>query len=244
MGDWPDPAWVNHPLKPEADAALALDVINALQPWNQSPVAVSSVVAILDHLHESVVQVLHPWPTDDGLAAWSDVAARIGVVRSDLWPVDAPDEYAQAALQVTGGPAPREGRLEPHVAMALVDYLASATTTPDDVLYLIWNGWSGVPYDRWHGAAEVDLPHRPSILLRGPVNGLTADLSDSEDPSNAHLGALLCWPADRTWVMASEVDLPFTCVVGSEQLVQAILDDTSLESVRTTPEAPVTAITS
>ena len=231
-------------LRPETNAAPAFEVINALQPSDRSSVEVASVVAILDHAHAGVAQVLHPWPTDDGPVTWSDMAARVGIERSALWPVDSPDGYgyAHAALEVTGGMAPREGQLEPRIAAALVDCLTSATTTPDDVLYLIWDGWAGVSYGRWPGAAKVEVPHRPSILLRGPLTGLTADLADSDDPIPMCLGALLCWPADRAWVMASDVDLPFTYVAGCERLVHAILGDARFESARARPEAPVTQL--
>jgi hypothetical protein len=40
--------------------------------------------------------------------------------------------------------------------------------------------------------------------------------------------------------MASEVDLPFTYVAGSERLVQAIRNDARFESVRARREDPVT----
>jgi hypothetical protein len=240
--DWSDSAGADHPLRPETNASLASPVVNALRAWDRSPVTVASVIPIVDEVRQRVVQVLHPWPTRDGPARWSEIAARVGVDRSALWPVASPSEYADAALEVSGGGAPRQGQLESHIASALVDDLASATATPDDVLFLIWNGWAGVPYNRWPDAAEVDLAHRPSVLLRGPLTGLTANLSDLDDPVPGRWGALLCWPVDRSWVMATEVDLPCTYVVGTPQLVEALLEDARLESGRTGPEALVTQV--
>jgi hypothetical protein len=146
---------MDHPLRPGTNAALALEVINALQPWNRGQVAVGSVVPILDDMHEDVAQVLHPWPTEDGPVAWSDMAARVGVERSALWSVNSPDEYAHAALQVTGGPVPRQGQLEPYIAASLVDRLTSATTTPADVLYLIWDGWGLGDGERGRSAVHL-----------------------------------------------------------------------------------------
>jgi hypothetical protein len=42
--------------------------------------------------------------------------------------------------------------------------------------------------------------------------------------------------------MATEVDLPCTYVAGSPQLVEVLLEDARLASVRTGPEALVTQI--
>lgn len=83
-------------LQPEPNAAPAFEVIHALQPSNRSPVAVGSVVAILDHVHDGVAQVFHPWPMDGGPVTWADMAARVGVERSALWPCDERFESARA----------------------------------------------------------------------------------------------------------------------------------------------------
>lgn len=94
-------------LQPEPNAAPAFEVIHALQPSNHSPVAVGSVVAILDHVHDGVAQVFHPSSMDGGPVTWVDMAARVGVERSALWPCDERFESARVRPEAPVTQLPR-----------------------------------------------------------------------------------------------------------------------------------------
>lgn len=49
------------------------------------------------------------------------------------------------------------------------------------------------------------------------------------------------WADDRSWAVASEIDLDSTLVGGSEELVAAVLDHPGLEAFRADPDAPVSS---
>jgi hypothetical protein len=210
----------------------------ATRPWGQgATVTVASLLPRLKHMDGRVVQVLHPWPTDPPLA-WAEVAARSGLELQQLWPVAQPfpDEFAAEAVAVTTGAQPHPGYVRDRgLAAALVEVLQAATTTPDRVRFLLWRGWGHVDYGRWPDAAEVELEQRPCVLLRGAVDGLTEDLAPD---AGGHYGAQLCWPADHTWAMATEVDLPFTLVAGQGRVIEMLLAHPRLETVLTTWTAP------
>jgi hypothetical protein len=45
----------------------------------------------------------------------------------------------------------------------------------------------------------------------------------------------MIWPADRSWLVASEVDFDSTLVGGSAALIEAIVDSPKLEAWRVEP---------
>jgi hypothetical protein len=47
------------------------------------------------------------------------------------------------------------------------------------------------------------------------------------------------WPADRSWCVCSDYDLPFTIVAGSKRLIDSILTKADLESIQVTPDTRV-----
>ena len=69
------------------------------------------------------------------------------------------------------------------------------------------------------GLAEVptfDLPHRRYHLLAGPLDAPTRMTAPGTDHPQV---PDLWWPDDRSWFVASDTDLGWTCVAGSEALV-------------------------
>jgi hypothetical protein len=88
--------------------------------------------------------------------------------------------------------------------------------------------------------SKIDLPFRRYFLFEGPLNAanqfgwtLAEDCFVPESPN-------LFWPSDRTWCVASEIDLYCTLVAGSEALVEALMAQPQLETWRVFPEDPVT----
>jgi len=49
----------------------------------------------------------------------------------------------------------------------------------------------------------------------------------------------LCWPDDRAWCVATEIDLPETYVAGSEDCIERIQADDQLEAMRMGADARV-----
>ncbi|MGA9774749.1 MAG: hypothetical protein WBU92_02395 [Candidatus Dormiibacterota bacterium] len=71
----------------------------------------------------------------------------------------------------------------------------------------------------------MDLPGRSYLLYTGPIEqALAFALSQGQTPN-------LWWPADRSWCVASEIDLEWTYVGGSAELVAEIVSDTRLEAL-------------
>ena len=57
-----------------------------------------------------------------------------------------------------------------------------------------------------------------------------------EMSSNREQTPNLWWPADHSWCVASEIDLPWTYVAGSSELIGCLLDDDRLETTPSSPE--------
>lgn len=89
----------------------------------------------------------------------------------------------------------------------------------------------------------LELPNRELVLLvcdaaelldpawvRTAGLGWTseADLPTSRGPATPNL----LWPDDRSWFLTSEIDDPYTTVVGPEPLIDALADDRLLETMR------------
>lgn len=83
---------------------------------------------------------------------------------------------------------------------------------------------------------RVKLPGRDYLLYAGPVEAITA-----YGPGRAQT-ANLAWPVDRAWFVASEVDLAWTYLAGSEALVEAVLADYRIEALPAGPDDPLTTI--
>ena len=72
---------------------------------------------------------------------------------------------------------------------------------------------------------RVELPNRNYLLYSGGVSGALALVASERQTPN------LWWPADRAWCVATEIDLPWTYVGGSAELIDAILADPRLEAM-------------
>jgi hypothetical protein len=105
----------------------------------------------------------------------------------------------------------------------------------------------GVLSDDVSRGARLTLPARDHVLFAGALS----DLADPEWPWNvpwrdvddaaveAPLGAepatvspSILWPADRAWVLVSDVDLDSSFVAGSPDAIRAICSDPRLEALR------------
>lgn len=85
------------------------------------------------------------------------------------------------------------------------------------------------------GGPWLEWPEREMVLFATS----TAELADPTwaehagigvQPGFGELGPQLLWPADRTWVVASEIDWDSSIVAGSQGLVDAVLADERFET--------------
>lgn len=145
---------------------------------------------------------------------------------------------------------PRTGVLPSETARRLVNILAGRIPAPEMIWLAIWNGYGQmtgavatltaryvgpeppvagppppVPRDGW-----LHPPRRPRNvhLIRHPAREYLLYLGRLDQVAGWMDGPNLWWPADRTWCVASEIDLPWTYVGGSHQLIETVLADSEL----------------
>ncbi|MGM7699316.1 hypothetical protein [Microbacterium sp. A84] len=100
----------------------------------------------------------------------------------------------------------------------------------------------GIVSDEVSKGERLSLPGRDHVLFAAPPSAfagpgwiLDAPWRDLEQeqhgfpPAAQHPSIL--WPADRAWVMASEIDYDSTIVAGSAELIRAICADERLEAL-------------
>ena len=149
-----------------------------------------------------------------------------------------------------------EGHLDHETLQRLVGVLKPHTTTPLDCFFGLWDGFGdihgspsvgllkadshGLETDRWIPPAfspvvlngpRVSIPARDYLLFRGPLRLAgqwgAADLvpgrqRDLNSPN-------LMWPADHAWFTATEIDLPWTGVAGTAELIEDLLAAAGLD---------------
>lgn len=228
----------DHPLVPEPDGAHADWWLDELSPWGDDGIRVASFVP---SAFPAVGQVLHPWwggdPEDGSTQTWREVAQRLGFASPRAF--DQTREMFDIPAAAEAGMSSSQGELDERTARALVEVLASATATPDDVFVAVWEGWGDVPVQRFPGAARLDTEARGHVLLRGPLDGVLTSVAVS--PFGRPVAGLW-WPADRAWFVATEVDLAWTFVAGSDDLLDRLTATPGLEVVRTSSDAPANEV--
>jgi hypothetical protein len=156
------------------------------------------------------------------------------------------------------GQGPLTGTLAEQDAAALVEILRGHTATADRCWFCLWDGYgwdsaisvvvaySDTPSDPGRSdpnpprprdpvprsvraGPRVRLPGRNYLLYTGAVDAALTLVPDEDQTPN------LWWPADRAWCVASEIDLPWSYVAGSEALIAQVLADQRLEAVPAHP---------
>jgi hypothetical protein len=219
-------------LVPAADAEPATWIVAALQTFGQS---VTSLVPIG---FAAYVRVFHPAyrRTDEGESAplpWSAIAAANGTQAHpamQLPPLTGSENFLyQGQPGVYDGP-PCRGSLPAELVSPLVGVLARNTTTPDRCWFALWNGFGATGADV-RSAATFHLPSREYHLLAGPI----AAAAESMLPAPCAQSANLWWPDDRSWCVATEIDLNTTYVGCSIVCRDQILAVPELETAPVDP---------
>jgi hypothetical protein len=120
---------------------------------------------------------------------------------------------------------PSMGSLPDRQAASLAGVLERFTTTPSECWFGVWDGYGDAPYSR--GAVPlISMPQRPMVLLRGPLTAASTAFSNLRWPESASLW----WPEDRSWCVATDIDLMSTYVGGSIECIDALVADDRLEA--------------
>ncbi|GAA1905458.1 hypothetical protein [Williamsia serinedens] len=101
-----------------------------------------------------------------------------------------------------------------------VEHLATHTATPDNLYFLIWDGWPG-SYDT-AGAAQVLLKDdRFGVVRRYHLFTGDSDLfswethSPRASPRSELPDPAFTWPADRAWCIADDIDPHFATIAAT-----------------------------
>jgi hypothetical protein len=228
--------WPPHPCHAEPDASHASWLLDALGEWSWSAEGSLPVAQFVPRSLDAVARMYHPWRrdgTDQYDVPWATVAVEAGVAGRRALDALLLDSYDA----VPGFSGPDEGQVVGATMRVLVEVLRAETTTPGDVLFVVWEGWGKASWERFPGAADVAVPQRDARLLRGPIEGALEPMAIPawSEPS---LPAMVWWPADRSWVVHSEIDFKWTFVAGSEALTARLVEHDGLEAVRTSFDAP------
>ncbi len=159
----------------------------------------------------------------------------------------------------------QEGTLEPAALAALLDVLAPFTDE-QECCHALWEGYgwltgssafivfahadseggppspppkrAEMPQELQQAlvAPRLSLPGRPYLLFAGLLRAalamghqITEDWFDPQSPN-------LLWPLDRSWCLASEIDVDSTLLGGSAELIEAVLAAPGLEAWEVTED--------
>jgi hypothetical protein len=240
---------------PETRWSTAVDeadwIAASLAPFDEHLVA-----SVIPPGFQAYARLLHPahYTLAKGVrkVRWREISAWSGV------PLRPDSQFHSIALPPVrpAGPAPwnsqgpERGSMDGADTAALIELLAVHTSTPSACLFCMWDGWGWdtamsaalpgevpipvpdpVPPEVRFGP-RVRLPHRDYLLYTGPIDAALAFAgSPGQTPS-------LWWPADRAWCVATEVDLCWTYVGGTAQLIEELLADPAVEALPAVPGQP------
>lgn len=170
-------------------------------------------------------------PADDH--TWAEVAAATGRPAHPLMQWHAlmglPEPFSRHEPLWDGYP-PELGRLDPADFVRLRTVLARHTGTADACWFGLWEGYGAVDLPPGVAALpHVELPGREYLLFSGALDGAWPPWFADRSPN-------LCWPADRAWCLASEIDFDSTLVGGSTALVGELLRTPGLEVAAVGPD--------
>lgn len=166
---------------------------------------------------------------------WAEVAAANGKVMHAEVQFDSLVNRPQPGLWDI---PPDEGTLPAETAARLAAVLARHTTTPSDCWFAVWDGWAGLAFGH-ERVPTFELPGRRYVLLHGPVSAVA--LSIAEGVATEHRSPNLWWPSDKSWCVATEVDLNSTYLGASEAAVTEVLATPGLEALRVRASDRITA---
>ncbi len=136
------------------------------------------------------------------------------------------------------GSHPTVGSIPEAECRTLVETLRGFTTMPDICYFCLWEGWGNIDTRLYKAGSRVRAPHRDHLLFRGPIEAIMAFFAtDWPRRSVWSNSPNLWWPEDRSWCVATDIDLCHTYIGGSRECIEAILSQPDLEALPTTLDA-------
>lgn len=121
--------------------------------------------------------------------------------------------------------------------VAVLEVLATHTTTPDDWHVAYWDGWGSQAFPSyvWQ-APRVRVPNRDYVLLRGAAVDLTGSAGGPPDqPDLVPVHPAFVWPADRAWCVTADVDPHWAGIGADRAAIDELLTATDLDVVLAHP---------
>ncbi len=215
------------------------------------------VGSVIPEGFDAYVRLFHPavryQAGEEVSVRWAEIAAANGraVHPGMQWPhISGVWEHSGENAPGLWDQEPEVGTLPRSYAARLGELLAGFTSTPDQVWFCVWAGWgalrfhpngssglltSGRPRRKRRSprqkppALTLQLPGRDYYLLYGPVGGVAESMGKPPFWQSANL----CWPQDRAWCVATEIDFSWTYVGGSEACIQTLIEAEELEAMPT-----------
>ncbi len=130
------------------------------------------------------------------------------------------------------------GSMPGHIAIRPIELLGPHTRTPEECWFGIWEGWAGLGAPFASAMPTLVLPGRNYHIMGGRLDEAAESLSDPAD-LHSHRSPNLWWPEDRSWFVATEIDLAWSFVGGTTACVDSVLGQPDLAARLTTPHDPI-----
>ena len=136
------------------------------------------------------------------------------------------------------GSHPTVGSIPRAECRTLVETLRGFTTIPDICYFCLWEGWGNIDTRLYKAGSRLRAPHRSHFLFRGPIEAIMAFFATDWPRENVWSNSPnIWWPKDRSWCVATDIDLCHTNIGGSRECIEAILSHPDLEALPTTIDA-------
>lgn len=217
------------PFQPATDATPAAWISQNIHGFG------ASVVSIVPAGFAAYARIYHPASRANGDTRtplrWAEIAAATGRTthRQMQWPsiIGRFDERSSPNHPILSDHSfvrPSEGVLPPELARLIWPVLASFTSRPQRCWFAVWDGFSGM-YPAVRSGPIFTLPHRQFHLFQAPIDAIETSFS----PPPFTISANLWWSDDRSWCVATEIDLVSTYVGGSAEAIAALASAPELE---------------
>ena len=203
----------------------------ALQPpWSGDSVPLT---ALLPQGFPAYARIFHPATTREGNrpVRWATIAVRNGATAHPQM------QFGKIAnlpypCQTDWEHPPVIGCLPAAELHTLTKLLSDFTATPDSCYWCLWEGYSFFHSARYRKIPLVHTAERDYLLFHSNMEtaGALADAGGAAWGQSPNLW----WPADRTWCVATEIDLYDTYIGGSADCIARILQCPGLEALPTT----------
>jgi hypothetical protein len=128
---------------------------------------------------------------------------------------------------------PEMGTIDPEIAAELVRPLEPRTTTPDQCVFLVWEGYAGMNQVVTSAPKiTISFENRTMHVLQGAVHDALETVDDHAWSSRLPLWWL---PLDHAWSVGNDLYGRSVYVGGSDDTIRALINSPHLEALPVTP---------